>query len=91
MKIARNFPQDTLDQARVISNGWAKIDPELTFAGLTQSGLQELIDRVISIENQIIGMDAELVNLRNERDEAYEQIWDQAKRARMATQPHRML
>jgi hypothetical protein len=79
----RTFPTDTLDQAKVIANGWAKIDSELSIGGLTQTGLQGQIDSVSSIENQIIGLEAELTNLRNERDAAYDELWDYAKRSRM--------
>ena len=81
--MARKYPQDVFDQAMVIVDGWAEINPELTFGNLTQAGLKEHLDSVSQIESEIITLEAKLTNLRNGRDEAYEVIWDQAKRARM--------
>ena len=81
--MARKYPQDVFDQAMVIVDGWAEINPELTFGNLTQAGLKEQLDSVSQIEIEIITLEAKLTNLRNGRDEAYEVIWDQAKRARM--------
>ena len=81
--MSRKYPQDVFDQAMVIVDGWAEINPELTFGDLTQAGLKEQLDSVAPIESEIITLEAKLTNLRNERDDAYEVIWDQAKRARM--------
>jgi len=81
--MSKKFPQDVIARAKVISNGWAEINPELTFGDLSQAGLHDQIDTVVSIENEIITLEAKLTNLRNERDAAYDKLWDYAKRGRM--------
>jgi len=81
--MTKKYPTDALDQAKVIAHGWAQIDQETPIAGLTQGGLQEQINAVVSIDDQIIGLEAQLTNARNERDAAYGELWDYAKRARM--------
>ena len=81
--MSRKYPPDVIEQARVIANGWAEINPELTFGDLTAAGLKGQLDSVVPLESEIITIEAKLTNLRNERDDAYSQIWDYAKRARM--------
>jgi|WetSurMetagenome_2_1015567.scaffolds.fasta_scaffold41435_1 hypothetical protein len=81
--MSKKCPRDTLEQAKLIANGWAQFDGETPIGGLTQAGLQEQINTVISIDDRIIGLEAQLTNMRNERDAAYEELWDYAKRSRM--------
>ena len=68
--MSRKFPQDTLEQAKVVASGWAKIDPDASLGELTLTGLQEQINAVSVIENQIRDQETELTNARNQRDEA---------------------
>ena len=81
--MAKKYPQDVIEQAKLIADAWGQINPELTFGELTQAGLKEQLTSVAPIEDQIMSLETTLTNLRNERDAIYETIWDQAKRARM--------
>jgi hypothetical protein len=82
-KLTLSIESDVIEQAKVIADAWAQIDPELTFGELNQARLKEQLDSVIPIEHEIMSLETRLTNLRNERDSAYEVIWDQAKRVRM--------
>ena len=79
----KTYPSDAIEQAQVIADAWGQINPELTFANLTQAGLMESLSRVVSIENEIMSLETRLTNMRNQRDDLYQTTWDQAKRARM--------
>ena len=81
--MSRKFPSDVVEQATVIVKGWAEINPELSFGDLNLASLQDQLDSVGPLEGEIVTLEAKLTNMRNERDAAYESIWDQAKRARM--------
>ena len=79
----KTYPTDVLEQAQVVAQAWNQIDAELTFGDLNQPGLVEKLSSVMPIENEILSLEARLTDLRNQRDDYYQSIWDHAKRARM--------
>ena len=81
--MARKYPQDIVEQAQVVADAWGKINPQLAFGDLNQAGLVDQLNSVRSTENEIVSLENTLTNLRNERDAAYEVIWDYVKRSRV--------
>jgi hypothetical protein len=65
--MSKKYPPDVVEQARVIADAWAQINPELTLGDLNQPGLKAQLDSVISVEDEIMSLETRLTNLRNER------------------------
>jgi hypothetical protein len=76
------YPADTLDQAKDILIAWEQIDPALKIGPLSQEALAADLERVHELRAKILQMQVELIDIRNERDQACLEIWDQVKRVR---------
>ena len=78
----KSYHPDVLEQARTISEAWKQINPALVFGELTQATLNTDLDQVTPIAAQIVALETQLTDLRNQRDALYVGLWDKVKRAR---------
>ncbi len=76
------YPTDVLEQAQSISTAWSQINEELIFGELTLSALTGGLADATAIQVQLDGLETQLTNLRNQRDEGLVSIWDKVKRVR---------
>jgi hypothetical protein len=80
----RIFPSDLLDQADSIQDAWTRIDQNLIIGGITVASLSTSIKNLRQVESMLVGLENQLTNLRNERDDLQKLTWDQVKRFRFA-------
>ena len=78
----KSYPADILEQARAISEAWKQINAELAIGELTQPALNNDLNQVTPIAAQIVALETQLTDLRNQRDALNVGLWDKVKRAR---------
>jgi hypothetical protein len=78
------FPTDLLDQAQVVLDAWNQLDPAATFGDLKCKTLSDEITAARVRQSQMNALEAQLTNLRNERDASNVELWDNVKRVRSA-------
>lgn len=76
------YPTDVLEQARAVLEAWKQISPTLTLGELNLEGLKADIDAAVPLVTQIMALEAQLTDLRNQRDALYEELWNKVKRTR---------
>ncbi len=77
-----SYPNDVLSQAQATLEAWKKIDPALKIGELTQASLAADLTQAQSVQAQLDALDAQLTDLRNQRDQLYATVWDKVKRVR---------
>lgn len=80
--VTKVYPTDLINQARSHLESWKKISPTLAFGELTQAALSEDLAQADELDSRIKALEAELTNLRNQRDALYQVLWDKLKRLR---------
>ncbi len=78
------YPVDVIEQAQAVLDAWKQIDKELTFGSLNFGALQKDIAESSPLLSQLNTLDAQLTDLRNQRDTLYQSMWDKVKRVRAA-------
>ena len=76
------YPTDVLEQAQSVSTAWGQINEALTFGDLTLAALTDGLENATALQLQLDGLETQLTNLRNQRDEGLVSIWDKVKRVR---------
>jgi hypothetical protein len=76
------YPTDTLKQARTIVTVWNHLGTAPILGPQGYENLRSNLDNVQELKDKIGRLEKELIHLRNERDTACTEIWDQVKRAR---------
>jgi hypothetical protein len=76
------YPTDVLEQAQSVLAAWNQIDSEVSFGALNISALNNDISQAGEFLTQMNTLEAQLTNLRNQRDTAYQELWDKVKRVR---------
>ena len=76
------FPSDLIDQAISIQDAWVRIDEGLTFGSLNMSALVMDINGLRNVELNLVGLENQMTELRNQRDALQESTWDKVKRVR---------
>lgn len=80
--MAESFPQDTIQQAGSVLEGWKKIEVGLKLGPLEQATLQADLAQAQAIQTEFDALDAQYTELRNKRDVLHAGIWDKVKRVR---------
>jgi len=76
------YPTNTLKQARNIITVWDHLGTVPLIGPQGYENLRANLDNVEDLKEKIGRLEKELLSLRNERDTACIEIWDQVKRAR---------
>ena len=73
--MSKPYPTDILKRLRDAIVSWKTIDPNLKIGSLTLGGMQATLERGETLRRQIIALEIQLTDLRNQRDEAYTTGW----------------
>ena len=76
------YPANTLKQARSILVAWDLIDPGLRFGTLNPDALILDVNTANDLKQEILSLERQLIDLRNQRDAACIGIWNKVKRFR---------
>ena len=76
------YPTDTLKQARNIITVWDHLGTVPILGPQGYENLRTNLENVQELREKIMGLEKELLSLRNDRDAACIEIWEQVKRAR---------
>lgn len=76
------YPADVLEQAQGVLAAWNQIDAEVTFGSLNNSALNSDISQAGEVLTRMNTLEAQLTDLRNQRDALYQEMWDKVKRVR---------
>lgn len=80
--MSKLFPTDVVAQTQAVLEAWKKIDGTSQFGSLTPQVMAADLDRARALQVELDAMDAQLVDLRNKRDEVHAELWDKIKRVR---------
>ena len=80
--MARRYPTDVMAQAQAVQEAWKKIDPALKIGDLTPEILVAELPQAQAVQAQISAQEAQLTDLRNQRDAIHTTVWDKVKRVR---------
>lgn len=78
----KSFPPDTLGQAAAILTACKQISPDMKAGAMTQEAFVYELEQTQSIQAQINGLELQLIDLRNKRDQRLTGIWETVKRVR---------
>jgi len=79
---AKAYPTDVLEQAQAVLDAWKEIGEKVTFGDLTSDMLSGDLAQALPLQSQMNALEAQLTDLRNQRDALYEAIWEKVKRVR---------
>jgi hypothetical protein len=80
--MAKGYPNDVIQQAQAVLEGWKQVSPPIVIGEITPEGLEGNLQAITPILTQMNSLDAQLTDLRNQRDALQTTIWDQVKRVR---------
>ncbi len=75
-------PVDAVEQAKAVLEAWKEIDPALQIGGLAASALEANLNQVNTLYAELNKLDAQITDMRNQRDALIAATWDQVKRVR---------
>jgi hypothetical protein len=73
--MSKPYPTDILKKLQASIVSWKEIDATLKFGDLSLGKMQAVLERGQALRNQIISLETQLTDLRNQRDEAYSTGW----------------
>ena len=76
------IPTDVLEQAQSVLDAWNQIDDGLTYGTVTNATLTADITQATQLVSQMNTLEAQLTNMRNQRDALCVELWDKVKRVR---------
>ena len=76
------YPTDVLEQAQSVLDALIQIDANMNVGGINSATLSIDIATATQLVSQMNTLEAQLTNLRNERDTRYTELWDKLKRVR---------
>jgi uncharacterized alpha-E superfamily protein len=79
---AKPYPTDVLEQAQSVLDAINQINEEMTIGTVTNATLASDITKATQLVSQMNALEAQLTNMRNERDTLYTELWDKLKRVR---------
>ena len=79
---AKAYPTDVLEQAQAVLDAWKEIGEKVAFGDLTSDMLSGDLAQATPLHSQMNALEAQLTDLRNQRDALYEAIWEKVKRVR---------
>ncbi len=79
---SRNYPTDVTEQAGAVLEAWRDINPTLQIGELLPAAIEADLTQLRAAYSQIDSLEAHLIDLRNQRDDLGEALWDKLKRVR---------
>ena len=76
------YPSYVLKDAIRVQDAWKKIDQELVFGSLNIAGLGTDLEQIHQTQAELIGLEHQLMDVRNRRDALYLAAWEKVKRVR---------
>jgi hypothetical protein len=76
------YPADVLQQAKIVLDAWNQIDPSLAFGALDPAAMQTELNQGMSLVDQLVSLEVQMMDLRNQRDAVFILLWDLVKRVR---------
>ena len=70
------------EQGRAVQEAWREIDPDLSLGGMALADLEASLSKVGGLYAKLDSLDAQITELRNQRDDAATDLWDRVKRVR---------
>jgi len=80
--MARLYPSDIIEQGRAVLEACQSTDPQLKFGEVTVDAFDGRLTKVEPLEKQIDKLDAQLTDLRNQRDTLHNDLWQMLTRVR---------
>ena len=80
--MSKPYPTDILNLMNAAIASWQAIDPTLTFGELSLGDLQAALERGQALRSQINSLEAQLTDLRDQRDKVYHTGWKYINRLR---------
>ena len=77
----KSYPTNVLEQTRSVLSAWKQLDA-FTLGDLTSAALEADVNQTEPLLAQITALEAQLTNLRNQRDALYLDMWEKVKRVR---------
>jgi len=81
--IAKNYPSDVLEQANTVLTAINQIGKEISFGDVNHAMLTADVTQIGPVMSQIIQLETQLTDVRNQRDAISQNIWDKIKRIRL--------
>jgi hypothetical protein len=79
---SKSYPTDVLAQTQAVTEAWKKIDLALTIGELTPTSLAAELEQARQNQAQLDALDAQLTDVRNQRDALNSTLWEKVKRVR---------
>ena len=76
------YPADVVEQAQSVLDAINQIDAAMNIGTVTNATLGAAIAQAAPLLSQMNALEAQLTNLRNQRDTLYTELWDKVKRVR---------
>jgi hypothetical protein len=80
---AKNYPTDVLEQANNVLTVINQIDQGMSFGEVNHAMLAADMSQIGPVMTQIVQLESQLTDARNQRDAISQNIWDKVKRIRM--------
>jgi hypothetical protein len=74
-KMSKPYPTDVLRKLRTAVSAWQTIDPALKIGRLSIADLEATLGRGEALQQEIASLEAQLTDLRNQRDAVYAAGW----------------
>jgi len=78
----KRHPTDILDKIQATLEAWKEINSELKIGDLTRADLEAILTQGRQISAQFDAIEAQLTNLRNQREQVLWEGWQMLKRFR---------
>jgi len=80
----KRFPTNIIDQIESALEVWKHIDANLKIGTFTREDLNANLERCRQVKTQIDAIETQLIDLRNQREQVFNDSWDMLKRLRSA-------
>ena len=80
--MSKPYPADVLNQMKAAIASWQAIDPTLKFGDFSLEMMQSVLEQGEALRSQINALEAQLTNMRDQRDAVYHTGWKYINRLR---------
>ena len=79
---AKPFPVNVVEQAQMILDAINQINADMTIGTVTDAAISADITQAAQLASEMNALEAQMTNVRNQRDALYTGLWDKIKRVR---------